>query len=535
MVTATRPANQPYLMRGDWQERTLDSYLRDAAATSPDKVAVVQGGKRLTYRELAHEVDAVADDLARRGIQQGDVVCVILPNWWEAMVTMQSVLARGAVVNPVVPIYRDHEVEFILRQSDARAVVIPHRFRDFDYVVMMQRLLAVLPHPPTVFVVRPRGPLPDGFVAWRASDSSFDARPARTRLAVLPSDIALLLYTSGTTAAPKGVLHSHQTLDYEDRSIIELMSLTGADTIFMPSPVTHITGFLYGVLMPPMLGATVVFLDVWDPESAYDLIEAERCRFTLAATPFLFGLLELHEARRSSSQLRVFACGGADVPEDLVRRSRYAMRASVVRVYGSSEFPTFSCGRPDDDLSVAATTDGRPIGPVEFRLDGEVDGVGELLVRGPELFLGYLDAELNLAAFTDDGFFKTGDLASVTDEGAIVIRGRSKDIINRGGEKISAHDVESQLFEHPSVREVAVVAMSDPVLGERACAFVVPEVGTEPTLAELTSFLEARHLARQKLPERLILVESLPKTASGKVQKFQLRELLTKPATTANH
>jgi cyclohexanecarboxylate-CoA ligase len=264
-------------------------------------------------------------------------------------------------------------------------------------------------------------------------------------------------------------------------------------------------------------------LDIWQPEAAHRLIEDERCRFTLAATPFLLGLVDQYEKHGGRSSLRTFPCGGADVPPSLVRRSRAVMGTSVMRVYGSSEFPTFSCGRPDDDEAVAADTDGRPIGPVQHRLDQVVDGVGELLIRGPDMFLGYLDPALNAAAFTEDGFFRTGDLASVDAEGAITIHSRLKDIIVRGGEKISAKDVEDRLFAHAAVGEVAVVGMPDPVLGERVCAFVVPTPGAAPTLAELITALELQGVARQKHPERLVLVEALPKTASGKVQKFLLR------------
>ena len=319
------------------------------------------------------------------------------------------------------------------------------------------------------------------------------------------------------------MLHSHQTLEYEDRSIISLLGLTPADTIFMPSPVTHITGFLYGVVMPAMLGVACVMLDVWDPARARQLIETEQCRFTLAATPFLLGLVEQYESDQARSALRVFPCGGADVPPDLVRRARKVMGTDVVRVYGSSEFPTFSCGGPGDEEAVAAQSDGRPIGPVRYRLDEPADGVGELLVSGPELFLGYLDPALNADAFTPDGYFRTGDLASVGPDQAVTIRGRVKDVINRGGEKISAREVEDLIFEHPAVREVAVVAMPDPVLVERVSAYVVLEPGSTLTLAEISSHLQARRIARQKIPEQVTVVDHLPKTASGKVQKFLLR------------
>jgi cyclohexanecarboxylate-CoA ligase len=519
-------------------DRTLDSYLREAADLSPGQLALVEADKRLTYGELLSAVDDMSAGLADPGgVTVGDVVCVMLPNWWETMVAMQAVLAIGAVVNPVIPIYRDHELQFIFRQSKPRVVLIPHQFRGFDYVAMMQRLLTGLAERPMVVVVRPQGSLPAGFVSW---DQVADSRTAGlgdlarvvgpgARPAPAAGDIALLLYTSGTTADPKGVLHSHQTLDYEDRSIIKLLRLGSTDTVFMPSPVTHITGFLYGIVMPAMLGVASVLLDIWEPSVARELVEAEQCRFTLAATPFLLGLMQQYESDECQCALRVFPCGGADVPPELVRRARKVMGTRVVRVYGSSEFPTFSCGGPEDDESVAAQTDGKPIGPVEMRLDDPVDGVGELLVRGPELFLGYLDAELNQLAFTEDGYFRTGDLASVGQDNAVTIRGRLKDVINRGGEKISAREVEDLIFEHPAVREVAVVGMSDPVLVERVSAYVVLEPGSCLTLAEIASYLESRLIARQKIPERLIVVPKLPKTASGKIQKFRLRTVESGP------
>jgi cyclohexanecarboxylate-CoA ligase len=514
-LVATRPAPSTYADTGVWPDVTLGSHLDDAAGDTASGLAVVDGATRLDYGELRARVGAVAAALADAGVQRGDVVTVELPNWWEALVAMHAILRIGAVVNPVVPIYRDREVGFILHQARPRVVIVPHRFRGFDYVEMLQRLS---PEATTLVVVRPEGPLPEGF-------SSFDEyvrHPGTVADSARPDDICLLLYTSGTTADPKGVLHNHRTLGYENGSIVNLFGLGAGDTVFMPSPVTHITGFLYGLLMPPMLRVPSVLLDVWDPEVAAGLVEQETCRLSVGATPFLQGLTDAYS---SPSSLRTFLCGGADVPPELVRRARSVLGATVVRVYGSSEFPTFSCGGPTDDLSIAAETDGLPIGPVEGRL-GDVDGagVGELVVRGPDLFLGYLDGSLNEDAFTTDGYFRTGDLATLGPRGAVTIMGRKKDVIIRNGENISAKEIEDLLYEHPAVREVAVVAMPDPVVGERACAFIVPVADTEPTLAELCRFLDEQRIARQKLPERMIVLDELPKTASGKVQKFVLRD-----------
>ncbi len=531
MIDATHPSTVDYRARGQWHERTLSSYLSDTAQNYPDAPAIVDRDFRLNYGEFADRVGMTADGLSTLGVGVGDVVCVVLPNWWEALVAMQGTLAQGAIVNPVVPIYRDREINFILRQGTPRVVIIPHVFRGFDYVAMMARLCEQLPTPPTVVVVRPMGDLPAGFLRWDELASSLP----RHRPEVDPGAVCLLLYTSGTTADPKGVLHTHQTLDYENRSIIALHQLTADDTVFMPSPVTHITGFLYGVLMPPMLAVASVLLDVWDPAIALELIEAQQCRFTLAATPFLIGLVDQYVLHSSPSALRVFPCGGADVPPELIRRARHVMGTSVVRVYGSSEFPTASCGTAADSERIAAETDGRPIGPVETIISDPVGGVGELLLRGPELFLGYLDPELNDAAFTPDGHFRTGDLASIDSDGAITIRGRIKDIIVRGAEKISAKEIEDLIFEHPLVREVAVIGTPDDVLGERVCAVIVPAGPDAPSLEDICAFLEEHRMARQKLPERVVVVAQLPKTASGKVQKFLLRQQCDRTTPTASN
>ncbi|MBL7498824.1 AMP-binding protein [Frankia sp. CNm7] len=398
---------------------------------------------------------------------------------------------------------------------------------------------------------------------WLAGPSFGGPEPIVPEAPAGAGDIAVVLYTSGTTSAPKGVLHSHQTLLAETRAMAAAARLGPADRVFMASPLSHITGLSYGVLLPADLGSPVVLQSRWDAAAAVDLIEEHRCAFTVSATPFLRGLTDVYAERRARSALRVFVCGGADIPATLVREAHTVMGTRVVRTYGSTELPTSSMGDPYGDLDAAATGEGRPMGDNELRRDpgalagepggtdgsdgsaraGDVGqdgtagppaaaavndaaagGEGELLVRGPELFLGYLDPELNRDAFTPDGFFRTGDLARIGADGTLVISGRIKDIINRGGEKFSAAEVESVLLSHPAVADIAVVASPDPTLVERACAFVVPAAGwTPPTLADLRDHVTGAGLAIQKAPELLVVVDDLPRTPSGKVQKFVLR------------
>ncbi|OJU84440.1 MAG: cyclohexanecarboxylate-CoA ligase, partial [Solirubrobacterales bacterium 70-9] len=444
-----------------------------------------------------------------------------LPNWAEAVIVHDAVVLLGAVSNPIVPIYRGHELEFILRQAGSRAFVVPDSFRRFDYREMAAGLAADCEALEHILVVGEAGPGMESFAAAVAAAEPIE--PVERD----PGEVVLLLYTSGTEANPKGVLHSHQTLACEARSIIDLYRLSGEDTVFMPSPLTHITGLLYGILLPFMLGTKVVLQDVWDPDLAVELIEREGLTFTVGATPFLHGIVN---AELPADSLRIFGCGGADVPPALIEAAARRLGLHASRLYGSTECPTVPGTPIDAPLDRHATTDGAPIGADEVRIVDELGAElpvgerGELQARGPELCLGYLDPALNDKAFTADGWFRSGDLAVADAQGYLRISGRAKDVILRGGENLSAKEIEDLLFEHPEVREVAVVGYPDEVLGERSCAVVV---AARPLgLADLVDFLRGRSVASQKLPERLVQVEALPKTASGKVQKYRLRELV---------
>ncbi len=520
-----RAGTADYVAAGHWRGETVDAALRRAAGADPRRLALVDGRQRLDYGELDALVDRAAGMLHGLGVGRGDVVSFQLPNRAEAAILYHATARIGAICNPIVPIYRARELRFILRQARSRVLVIPDLFRGCDHRDLVAGLRAELPDLEHVIVTGEPGP---GTVSWDDALATDRRAPDVERGG---DELALLLYTSGTEANPKGVLHSHDSLVYECRSIAELFAVDGDDVVLMPSPVTHITGLLYGLQLPFMVGAPSVLLDVWSVPAALDLIERERCSFTVGATPFLHGLVHADDlADRDVSSMRIFACGGADIPPALIRDAaeRTAMRAT--RVYGSTECPTATGTAPDAPIERHAETDGAPIGPSEIRLTDDDDrpwsgpGPGNLQVRGPDLFAGYLDPALDAAAFTADGWFRTGDLATIDDDGALRVAGRTKDIIVRGGENLSAKEIEDLLSEHPSIDEVAVVGYPDPVLGERACAFVVGADGLD--LIDLTGFLRSRGVANQKLPERLRVRPSLPKTASGKVQKFRLRDEL---------
>ncbi|GAA0257785.1 cyclohexanecarboxylate-CoA ligase [Cryptosporangium japonicum] len=467
------------------------------ARTDPDQLHVVDGDVRLDGAALLAAVAGAQDRLRSVGVGRGDVVGVQLPNWWEAVVVAHAVWGLGAVLCPVPVNYRGAELDRILAATPVAAFVVPSEYRGVNHPALVESLTDV-----PLVVVRGSEPLPRGSGA--------------PELAADLDDVCVLMFTSGTTGAPKGVLHSHRTLLADAWSIARLFALD-RDLVYMPSPVGHVTGLVYGVMMPLLVGGAVLLQAEWDAGAGVDLIEANRATFCVGATPFLRGLTDEYERRGTTSTLTGFACGGADIPAALVRRATDVLGAVVARAYGLTEMPTVTCGGPDDPEDVRFGTDGRLTGSSQARLDE----AGELEVRGPELCLGYLDPEHTRASFTADGWFRTGDLARLGPDGSVTITGRAKDIIVRGGENIGVREIEDYLLDHPAIRDVAVVGVPDDVLGERACAFVV--TAAPLTLAELSEFLLARRIAKHKLPEYVLVVDGLPRTPSGKIQKFRLR------------
>jgi cyclohexanecarboxylate-CoA ligase len=509
----------------DWGSATLDQYLRAAARERPDTLAVVDRGTRYTYRELDRLAAKTWSLLAQRGIAAADVVAWQMPNRVEALALHHAIIRAGAISVPIIPIYRQREVEFILRQSGAVAYFAPESFRGFSFGEMISEMAPRLPSLRTVALYGNDG-WDTRALAPGGDGDPVPAGPAHQNVA---SDVAVILYTSGTTSDPKGALHTHQTLDYENRSIVGLWDVGPEDVVFMPSPVTHVTGLLYGMQLPFMVGGSVVLQDIWDAGRAIDLIQANRSTLLVGATPFLQGILDHPDrASRDLSSLRVAACGGADVPPELVRRFEAETGTMTCRIYGSTEFPTLSGANGTDPAGKRAETDGRPIGAARARIAGKANTeakgvmVGPLQVRGPELFAGYLDASLNADAF-DDGWFRTGDLAIIDAEGYVTIVGREKDIIIRGGENISAREIEDLLFSHPLIADVAVVAMPDDIMVERVCAYLVLTEGAQLTVGDLAVYLDSFKIAKQKWPERVEILTALPRTPSGKVQKFRLR------------
>lgn len=537
-----------YRGAGWWRDETYLDDFRACALSNPDQVAIV--GHRaqssqpelLTYGQLDRLVDRFAGALIDSGVERGDIVAIQLPNRWEFAALVLASARVGAVVSPVLPILREREVRHVLERTGAKVCIVPDSYRGFSHAQMLAGLRVSLPALDHVFVLDADDDLPTGL---RSFADHFVCRPGEKHVATealgarasVGDDLAQLSFSSGTTGEPKGVLHSYNTLGMAARGPYDLLGLTAADVVLMASPVTHQLGFLYGVLMPLRNGLKVVYQEVWDAAKMLELIEQERVTWTMAATPFIVDAIRAQRVRRRNLEsLRFVVSGGAPIPAELVSEAREELGAQLVAVFGMTENGTVTITGPDDPDEVVAGSDGTVVPWMRIRVVDEqgdevaVGGIGRLQVIGAAQAVGYYRRPDLYRAAMDQGWFDTGDLARRRPDGGIRITGRRKDLIIRGGENIPVGEVESALYQHPAVAEVAVIGYPDDRLGERACALVVPE-GTAPTLDDLTTHLARLGMTKTYWPERLEIVAQLPKTASGKIQKFLLRDALTADQT----
>ncbi len=517
---------------GWWRDATLDTYLDRWARERADKTAIADARGRLTWSALARGVERVAHGLQAAGLERGAVVSAQLPNWNEWILLALACVRVGAILNPIPPTYRASELRFILGRLEAQAFVIPASFRGHDYVAMTAGLRATAPTLRHVWVARGE-PGPNMRPFAELTDAAWEARAGRRPLGGTdPNSVSEVVFTSGTTGEPKGVMHTSNTVLSICYPLIDRLRFHAGDVALMSSTFGHQTGFLYGYCLTLLLGSTGVWLDVWNAGEAARLVEAERVTYTMGATPFLQDFTYAPAvAARDIRSLRLFISAGASIPRKLVQDARARLGCAISAGWGMSENGLVSCNGLEDPEEKIFGTDGVPLPGMELRVVDEAGAArptgveGELLVRGHSQFVGYWKRpEFTRAAHTSDGWFMTGDRGVIDADGYVAITGRSKDLIIRGGENISVAEVENLLFAHPKVQSVAVVAMPDARLVERACAYVIPCAGDPPTLEELARWLEGQGLAKHKLPERLELVAEFPMTPSGKVQKYRLRE-----------
>jgi cyclohexanecarboxylate-CoA ligase len=524
--------------RGLWPERLLTDFLDDAVREAPDRVAVVDFNSMtgrattLSYRQLQRRAERMAIGLAALGVERGDVVSFQLPNWHEFTTLYLACLRIGAVGNPLMPIFRQRELSFMLGFAESKVLVVPRRFRGFDYPAMVEEIRPALPALRHVLVVTGDGEGTfEQTLCQRRWEDEQDGAALFAERRMEPNEVCQLLYTSGTTGEPKGVMHTANTLIGNIRQYTERLGLTGRDVVLMASPIAHQTGFLYGLIMPVVLHTKSVLQDIWDAALAARNIQDEGVTFSMASTPFLADLADTPAlGQYDTSTLRMFLTAGAPIPRVLVQRAEERLRIRVISAWGMTENGAVTMTRPDDPPEKVFGTDGGPLPGMELRV---VDEAGEplphgregrLLVRGMCNFVGYLKKP-ELFDTDGDGWFGTGDLATLDDDGYIRITGRSKDVIIRGGENIPVVEVEGALYRHPAVQDVAIVAIPDPRLGERGCAFVVPRPGRTLDFQEMIAFLTQEKMARQYFPERLEILPEMPRTPSGKIQKFRLREM----------
>jgi acyl-CoA synthetase (AMP-forming)/AMP-acid ligase II len=501
--------------RGLWVQETLADSLRDAASATPQRTVLVDSDIRLDCETLYEQATQMAKGLMTR-MPAGSVVSFMLPNWHEAAVIYLGATMAGMVVNPILPSLRDRELAFILSDGDSRAIFVPSTFGKHDYVAMLDRVTAEMTSPPEVVVLR-------GETGRHSSYASLFADDGPALPVLSPDSVRMILYTSGTTGRPKGVLHTHNSIHALIRQIGEHWHIDNGDAFLVASPIAHIGGSIYAFECPLLLGTTAVLMEWWDADAAASLMIAERCTHMAGATPFLEGLLAAAErADTHLPDLKVFICGGASVPPSLIlRASTYFEQAAVSRVYGSTEVPVTTVGSLDNSEH-AADTDGRG-GIADIKLVN-----GEIRARGPQMLVGYLHPEDETASFDDDGYFRTGDLGHLVDGDYLVVTGRAKDIIIRNGENISPKEVEDILLAHPGIAEVAVVGVPDERTGERACAVIVASGQRAPDLTDLRGLVLSSGLAKFKIPEQIAIWDELPKNDAGKVLKHQIRATLTK-------
>jgi acyl-CoA synthetase (AMP-forming)/AMP-acid ligase II len=497
---------------------SLADHLRHGAERFPHTAMHFVGGPQpssIRLDEMYTQSLAVAGGLAGLGVEPGDVVAIWVPNWVEGALAYQAVMMLGATAVPIIHIYGPHEVGFILRQSKARVLVMPDRWRNIDY---RQRFDAITDAPDLQQVVTiGEGAGPGGAINWsRVAAASPLSRMPTTH----PDDRCLLIYTSGTTADPKGVQHTTNTLMSEVQTTAAAIGeRAGANLAAFPSG--HIAGVL-GLLRMFLLGSTCVLMDTWDPVLAARLVDQHKIAFASGTPFYLSSMMDAAEQHgRDLTSFASFMVGAASVPPALVERAE-AMGIPVYRAYGSSEHPVITTSAPTDPLAKRAGTDGRLVPGSEIMLLDD----GEIVSRGPDLFIGYTDPVLNAESFLPGGWFRTGDIGRLDADGFLTITDRKKDVIIRGGENIASKEVEDLLMRHPAVAEVAVVGTPDARHGERVVAFVQLRPGAALDLDEVRRHFGAIGVARQKTPEELVEVEEFPRTPSGKVRKVDLRARL---------
>ncbi len=528
------------LKQGYWLNQTILDFLRSAVEKNPDKTALVsfkleqRTEQTFSYQQLWDMTNKIALGLKQLGVEKNDVVSCQLPNWWEFTLLYLACSRIGSVLNPLMPIFRERELEFMLKHGESKVFVVPKTFRNFNHEQLANQLQNKLDSLKHVVVVNGEGENNfDHLLLNHSLEQDASAVAELDNMESGPDDITQLIFTSGTTGEPKGVMHTANTLFSNIVPYAERLHLTENDVVLMASPMAQQTGFMYGLMMPIQLNTKVVLQDVWDVAKAVDLIHQHQVNFTMASTPFLNDLSNtVAEQHDKVDSLKIFLCAGAPIPGPLVQKARETLGVKVISAWGMTECGAVTLTRPEDEDERSFNTDGIALPGVEIKIVDKkgqsktVNEAGRLMIRSCSSFGGYLKRP-HLNDTNVEGWFDTGDIAYQDEQGYIRICGRKKDVIIRGGENIPVAEIESLLYKHPNIAVVALVAYADERLGERACAIIkLKDPAQLLSLNELVDFLKTHNLAIQYIPERLEIWEEIPMTPSGKIQKFKLRELL---------
>ena len=529
-LTFNEQRRAAYRQQGLWGDASLADYWQQTARAMPDKIAVVDNhGASYTYSALDHAASCLANWMLTKGIESGDRIAFQLPGWCEFTVIYLACLKIGAVSVPLLPSWREAELVWVLNKCQAKMFFAPTLFKQTRPVDLILPLQNQLPQLQQIVGVDKLAPATSSL---SLSQILADNTPLTTAITVHGDELAAVLFTSGTEGLPKGVMLTHNNILASERAYCARLNLTWQDVFMMPAPLGHATGFLHGVTAPFLIGARSVLLDIFTPDACLALLEQQRCTCMLGATPFVYDLLNLLEKQPADlSALRFFLCGGTTIPKKVARECQQR-GIKLLSVYGSTESSPHAVVNLDDPLPRFMHTDGYAAAGVEIKVVDDARKTlppgceGEEASRGPNVFMGYFDEpELTARALDEEGWYYSGDLCRMDEAGYIKITGRKKDIIVRGGENISSREVEDILLQHPKIHDACVVAMPDERLGERSCAYVVLKAPHHSlSLEDVVAFFSRKRVAKYKYPEHIVVIEKLPRTASGKIQKFLLRK-----------
>ncbi|EGJ2761165.1 medium-chain fatty-acid--CoA ligase [Escherichia coli] len=529
-LTFNEQRRAAYRQQGLWGDASLADYWQQTARAMPDKIAVVDNhGASYTYSALDHAASCLANWMLAKGIESGDRIAFQLPGWCEFTVIYLACLKIGAVSVPLLPSWREAELVWVLNKCQAKMFFAPTLFKQTRPVDLILPLQNQLPQLQQIVGVDKLAPATSSL---SLSQIIADNTSLTTAITTHGDELAAVLFTSGTEGLPKGVMLTHNNILASERAYCARLNLTWQDVFMMPAPLGHATGFLHGVTAPFLIGARSVLLDIFTPDACLALLEQQRCTCMLGATPFVYDLLNVLEKQPADlSALRFFLCGGTTIPKKVARECQQR-GIKLLSVYGSTESSPHAVVNLDDPLSRFMHTDGYAAAGVEIKVVDDARKTlppgceGEEASRGPNVFMGYFDEpELTARALDEEGWYYSGDLCRMDEAGYIKITGRKKDIIVRGGENISSREVEDILLQHPKIHDACVVAMSDERLGERSCAYIVLKAPHHSlSLEEVVAFFSRKRVAKYKYPEHIVVIEKLPRTTSGKIQKFLLRK-----------